>query len=82
MTQLERMARAMCALSVELDMEDGQSWLKLARYGLEAIREPSEGMWDAAWRLDKIGPDAIGVPYQGIPEDMWPAMIDAALEEG
>lgn len=78
---LERIARSMCAKAVELDMDDGQSWLVLARIALESIREPSYAMLDAGdipgcGVGTKARDDAImEVKF------IWQDMIDAALDD-
>ncbi|EJU14123.1 hypothetical protein LH128_05173 [Sphingomonas sp. LH128] len=49
--------------------------LTLARAVLQAIREPSEAMISVAEDREKFG-------YDPLPSETFPAMIDAALEEG
>lgn len=49
---------------------------------LQAIREPSEAMISAAWEHRREDDDHSRLGEEPLPEDAWPAMIDAALEEG
>lgn len=73
MTPIERIARVMCAKAVELDMDDGQSWLVLAATALQAIREPSEAMIVEGMDWADCEPTAM--------VSAWHFMIDAALRE-
>ena len=83
MTMLERVARAMSAVSEArapgmLPYDDSpqyirDQWMELARAAVEAMREPTEAVEDAGWSeaLDDSHPVVI---YQ--------AMLDAILNEG
>jgi hypothetical protein len=92
MTPLERACRAAHgehnddpaerAKSSDPAWDGWKSWIPVVRAVLQAIREPSDEMVEAAYRREGVGPDAVDVPYSLTPDDMWPAMIDAALEEG
>lgn len=67
MTPLERAARALS------DGPNPSEWCwEKARAVVEALREPSDDMLEAA---DEAGPDRAGSTY-------WRAMIDALLVEG
>lgn len=71
MTPLERAAHALrIADSCDFFEAENKDYPAMVRAVLLAIREPSEGMRDAGGR-------ALG-DY----DDIWQAMIDAALEEG
>lgn len=71
MTPLERAGSAAANIVGE-DFETFRGiYIDVARAVLTAIREPSEGMWDAGDAV--CDNNAIGA---------WQAMIDAALEEG
>jgi hypothetical protein len=52
------------------------------RATIAAIREPSEGMIEAAWRADPLNCDVEEGGGRAVHEPVWQAMIDAALEEG
>lgn len=64
MTPIERAAKALRDLTVS-----GEEANRYARAVLQAIREPSEGMRDAALAMKNA--DNV--------DDTWQAMIDAAL---
>lgn len=49
-----------------------------ARDAIEAMREPTEAMLDAAWRLPDDGPAII---YKSAIEEKWREMIEAALKD-
>jgi hypothetical protein len=49
-----------------------------ARNAIEAMREPTEAMLDAAWRLPDDGPAII---YKSAIEEKWREMIEAALKD-
>ena len=49
-----------------------------ARNAIEAMREPTEAMLDAAWRLPDDGPAII---YKSAIEEKWREMIGAALKD-
>lgn len=79
MTPIERAARALCELAGNPPMAkmDGKplwmSYIPEVRTVLGAIREPSDAMIYHASNSDKD---------EAACEDVWQAMIDAALEEG
>jgi len=80
MSPLERAARA---LAERNDSAYWRGYVGDVQAVLEAIREPTEGMTGAAVYSDLDiywGYCADGRP--GGPEDVWRAMIDAALGEG
>ena len=79
MNMVEKVARAI-AVSQGFDGDDWLSWEEYARAAIAAMREPDDAMRKAVndlyrdharGRLDK--PDA---------DEIWPVMIDAALNEG
>ncbi len=66
---------------------DGGSYLTLGgtfnpedmvRVVIDAMREPTEAMLDAAWRLPDDGPAII---YKSAIEEKWREMIEAALKD-
>jgi hypothetical protein len=65
---IERVARAMCAADGGSQEVDVHHYLDMARAAIEAMREPTEAMCEAA--------DAVECNQ---PECIWQAMIDAAL---
>ena len=73
---IERVARAMCkALNFNYDAfgELGQTkYRKLAHAAIEAMREPTEAMWN-------VGQRPPGSPRSYDAVAVWTAMIDAAL---
>jgi hypothetical protein len=79
MTPIERAARALCALDghPENAKMDGkrlwQDYLPEVRAVLEAIREPSAKMEEAA--------NADQALFIGAPKPIWQQMVDAALAE-
>jgi len=84
MTPLERAARA---LVDNYPLDGGESplaWqevLPVARAVIVAIREPSEGMLEAAYRDLNLSREDADTPDVEITR-AWRAMIDALLEEG
>lgn len=57
---------------------------KRARAAIEAMREPTEDMWKAGLATGHVGGigDNGGLePNDFDPEEVWPAMIDAALAD-
>lgn len=58
------------ALAKHVAVERSPNWRDVARDAIEAMREPTKEMIDAAW-ADAMGEDA---------GDVWRAMIDAALK--
>lgn len=89
-SMLEKMARAAEA-AAEYDGEDRHSdcpgsdrvsnWPEVMRAALQAIREPSAAMLDAGYGDTKGDPDQTGRPDNPLPDDAWPRMIDAILNE-
>lgn len=85
---LERAARALCELDNNppgATMDGKPLWmgyLPEVRAVLQAIREPSAAMISAAWEHRREDDDHSRLGEEPLPEDAWPAMIDAALEEG
>jgi hypothetical protein len=84
MTPLEREARVLARYHAELQFGDScteqdradeevdwQDYLPGAKIVIEALREPSEAMLGAG----------LGRKNPGQPDDVWTAMIDAALAE-
>lgn len=72
-TMLEKAVDA--AIMAGTDAAGELDWPSAMRAALLAIREPSEAMIRAG--------QATGNSYEGCdPEDDWPAMIDAILNEG
>lgn len=74
MTPVERVARAICrsdhpGMSERLREFEWMAYIDSARAAIAALREPSEGMIDAA-------------PDVHLSTAIWTAMIDAALSEG
>lgn len=59
---------------------DREDLLCFTRAVLQAIREPSEGMVEAGDRAEMALGEVRGLGVYGT-ERIWPAMIDAALEE-
>lgn len=49
-----------------------------ARNAIEAMREPTEAMLDAAWRLPDDGPAII---YKSAIEEKWREMMEVALKD-
>lgn len=94
-TMIERVARAICCpdgcvrgprcSARDLDPEAG--WLfvhphSAARAALSALREPTEGMADAAWLIDLFQEfDAPAIWRLKVIQAVWSTMIDAALKE-
>lgn len=84
---LERAARALCELDnnpSDAMMEGRPLWMDYlpeVRAGLEAIREPSEGMRGAGMEITlHVDPDESDDAYRDDAADVWRTMIDAALE--
>lgn len=85
MTPVERVARAICAAEVKRLGYAGDPaffvegfWRDhepAARAAIEALREPSEGMEEAAMPVLSQYPD------EGRPRAIWEAMISQALSE-
>jgi hypothetical protein len=50
----------------------------MVRVVIDAMREPTEAMLDAAWRLPDDGPAII---YKSAIEEKWREMIEAALKD-
>jgi hypothetical protein len=89
-TVTERVARAIHAAYTDLENEDvpdaavGDPWpeggcvdcIILARAAIEAMREPTEAMIEAAGLGVTVAPDD-----RGTVRDMWQAMVNAALAE-
>lgn len=78
MTPLERAALAASqAAKLPQPADDDEFFMSIARAVLTAIREPSEGMerayYGGEWGFCEVLPAL---------DDLWPKMIDAALEEG
>jgi hypothetical protein len=87
MTPLERAARALCRLDdhPENARLDGQSlwrdYIPEVRAVLTAVRDPSDKMQDAAYRMEwSTGGDGDAADANAI--NVWQAMIDAILKEG
>ena len=72
----ERVARALSGADepdgIEWYGQNPRYWTSLARAAIEAMREPSEAMINAA-------PDLRDVDFY--PTDVWRAMVEAALEK-
>lgn len=68
------------AEDLERDWREGEwreqkdMWMRAARAAIEAMREPTDAMVDAAMDRDLLG-------YDAPPSSVWQAMIDAALNE-
>ena len=71
---VERVARAIISSASSYAGYEANSdyWDSLARAAIEAMREPTEAMVNAA-------PDLRGVDFY--PTDVWRAMIEAALKK-
>ena len=90
-SMLERVARAMFNASGEeygmkwaMNPDNRARWKMLARTAIEAMREPTEAMVEAASATGEYG----GISDHGAPEpndfdpeDVWDAMITAALAD-
>jgi hypothetical protein len=89
----EMIDRAAAALKAHFAAEDGlyfvcSGWGRLfdltfnpedvVRVVIDAMREPTEAMLDAAWRLPDDGPAII---YKSAIEEKWREMIEAALKD-
>jgi hypothetical protein len=64
--------------------KEGAGWESLVRAVISAIREPSEGMRDAAYTVEAEFRTTMGNLDRGYSEGdgIWQAMIDALLAEG
>ena len=81
----EMIDRAAAALKAHFVAEDGPySFARdvnpedMVRVVIDAMREPTEAMLDAAWRLPDDGPAII---YKSAIEEKWREMIEAALKD-
>lgn len=82
---VDRAARALCLSANGFD-DDPEIWKRYresARVVIEAMREPTEVMLDAVNPGHGPGTLIAGLPIYGAdsPDDMWHAMIDAALKD-
>lgn len=66
----------------DLDDEDRDPFVAVARAVLAAIREPSEGMVGAGLTKARECTDDWSASAACLPGHCWTAMIDAALSEG
>ncbi len=79
---VERVAKAMCDAEMghgifEAYKVHRDSYMTLARVSIEAMREPTEAMVDAANALDRV---EAGLLMVATPNRAWEAMIDEALK--
>lgn len=94
MTMVERVARALCAKrNAHLGSPDAETLVRGkpnwvfhvpdALTAIEAMREPTPGMVEAARLEGSDDPDneASSTGHYWVREEMWQAMIDAALSE-
>ena len=83
-TMIERAAQAYinCTPFVWEHLSQEAKTIVLGRMkaAILAMREPSEGMRNAAAQCDCITEDQDGIVFY--PNEAWQAMIDAAIEEG
>ena len=83
---VERVALAAMAKHAEVDLafagvrEARQGWEAIARAAILALREPTEGMIEAAYRV--VAPWEGDLDSRGAAVEIMHAFIDAALSEG
>lgn len=71
--QMDQQSQPTTAAMVPPDISDWRAYIPKARAVFQAIREPSEA---------QLASDPTTLTGTIYPEDLWRAMIDAALEEG
>lgn len=72
---IERVARALVNRSEDRSLTHDVFWQELARAAIEAMREPSKAMKEAAAKIDTND-----MPY-GDPVYSWDVLISAALRD-
>lgn len=81
MTMIERVARA-----IDIKQMEGHGVYEIARAAIEAMREPTEAMLRAGGDEPYLATSGSPLVFAEVrdvvaPENIWQAMIDAALEE-
>lgn len=85
-SMIERVARALMSAQESRDLDYAspmvrEAYLFAARAAIEAMREPTEEMLDAAYVGSEIGDFMDGLPDEVLSQ-AFTDMIDAALKEG
>lgn len=82
MTKLEEVAEALNDKFCELDMPgETPDWVAIARAAVEALREPTREMVEAARIAYQTNAGISYLPHEMVEDTIYPAMINAILNE-